>query len=65
MGGALGAAELEKIMSYAEIAKNFKNWNEYFNTDGEMSEAEFDALTMDERIELLVKAFGPSSPKAA
>ena len=45
-------------MNHAQIAENFANWNEYFNTDGAMTESEFDALNFEERVALLEEAFG-------
>lgn len=46
-------------MKYAHIAETFANWNDHFNTDGEMAQAEFDAMTVEQRVALLVLAFGP------
>lgn len=46
-------------MKYAEIAANFQNWNDYFNGDAAMSANEFNAMCAEERIALLVEAFGP------
>lgn len=51
-------------MTYAQIASTFANWREYFDTGAFMSEEEFDALSNDERIGLLIAAFGPEQQAA-
>ena len=45
-------------MTYEQIAATYANWIEYFDTDATMSEAEFNDLSTDDRIALLVEAFG-------
>lgn len=44
--------------TYAAIASDFALWNEFVNTDGAMTEQEFDALTVDQKVALQVEAFG-------
>lgn len=49
------------IMRYTkeQIAKNLSLWNAYFNIDGLMTDDEFNEMTYDERLEMLIDAFGP------
>lgn len=46
-------------MTYEEIAKNWSLWIEYVDPNGEMTKEEFDALSVEEKIEIQVAAFGP------
>ncbi len=41
-----------------QIAADYRLWVEYFDTDGNMTEDEFDGMTIEARIELLNQAFG-------
>lgn len=41
----------------AQIAANLELWNEYFNTSGLMTDDEFRAMSLDERIAMLDKAY--------
>jgi hypothetical protein len=41
-----------------EVAENFTRWQEYFDPNATMIEADFDALTIDEREKLVEDAFG-------
>lgn len=50
--------------TYAQIAGDFRLWCEFFDTGAEMTEAEFNALTIDQKVELQVKAFGPEMVEA-
>lgn len=45
----------------AEIAANLNLWNEYFNTSAMMTDEEFHAMSYDERLKMLVDAFGKDS----
>lgn len=45
----------------AEIAANLNLWNEYFNTSAMMTDEEFHATSYDERLKMLVDAFGEDS----
>lgn len=45
--------------TYAQIAADFELWGEYFDTGSEMTEAEFDALSIEKKVALQVEAFGP------
>lgn len=45
--------------TYKEIASSLSLWNEFFNSDAAMSDAEFEALSIEVKIEMLVAAFGP------
>lgn len=44
--------------TYEQISADFALWGEYFDTSAEMSESEFDALTIEAKIAMLVDAFG-------
>jgi hypothetical protein len=44
--------------TYEQIAGSFQLWSEYFDTDATMTEAEFDALSTDEKVKLQAEAFG-------
>lgn len=47
-----------------QIASNYALWVEYFDTDGNMTKEEFDAMSVEARVKLLAEAFGPdASPK--
>jgi hypothetical protein len=53
-------SEKEKIMSkYETNATNWALWNEFVNTDANMSKELFDALTVEQKIALQVEMFGP------
>ena len=41
-----------------QIAQSLNLWNEYFNVDALMTDEEFNAMSLDERLALLVEAFG-------
>jgi hypothetical protein len=45
-----------------EIAESLALWNEYFNVSSVMSDEEFYALTLEERLKMLVEAFGEDDP---
>jgi hypothetical protein len=42
----------------AEIADNISLWDEYFNVSALMTDAEFYAMSYDQRLQMLVEAFG-------
>ncbi len=42
----------------AEIANNLSLWNEYFNVSALMTDEEFHTLSYDQRLQMLVEAFG-------
>lgn len=44
-----------------EIATSYALWIEYFDTDGNTTEAEFNAMTVEARLYLLEQAFGPEA----
>jgi hypothetical protein len=52
--------EGEKMPKYTnrEVAEKFDRWQEYFDPSATMTEAEFDALTLDEREALVEEVFG-------
>ena len=50
-------------MTYEEIAKNWSLWIEYVDPNGEMSQEEFDSLSVEEKIDIQVAAFGPEKSK--
>ena len=41
-----------------EIATNWNLWQEYVDTDANMTEAEFYALTIRERVSMIAECFG-------
>ena len=41
-----------------QIASDFDLWGEYYDTGATMTREEFDALTIEQRIALLVDVFG-------
>jgi len=45
--------------TYAEIAADYRLWQEYVDTDATTTEAEFQAMSIDAKIALQVEAFGP------
>lgn len=45
--------------TYAEIAADYQLWVEFVDTGAAMTEAEFDALSIDQKVTLQVEAFGP------
>ena len=47
-----------------EIAQSLRLWNEYFNRDAAMSDEEFEAMPIEQRIALLDYAFGKDPEKA-
>ena len=42
----------------AQIANDLNLWNEYFNVDAMMTDDEFNAMTYEQRLQMLVDAFG-------
>ena len=44
--------------THYQLATNFALWGEYFDGDATMTEAEFDALTVQQRMALLADAYG-------
>jgi hypothetical protein len=52
------ALEELKKLKHTEIAGIFSNWREYFDTGATMTEAEFEATPMPERLKMLADAFG-------
>lgn len=53
---------MKKTYSYNEIAANFDLWEEYVDPDGLMTEDAFDALSLEERLQIMEECFGPESP---
>lgn len=47
--------------TYAQIAADFQLWGEFVDTSAEMTEEEFDAMSVEDKIALQVEAFGPES----
>ena len=45
-------------MENAQIAADINLWNEYFNVDAMMTDEEFYAMSEEERLKMLVDAFG-------
>lgn len=47
-----------------EVASDFNLWQEYFDVDGTMSEAEFDAMSIEEREAMIEDAYGTDAQQA-
>ena len=45
--------------SYDDIARDLNLWGVYVDPHGLMTEAEFNSMSLEERIALLQKLFGP------
>ena len=45
--------------TYADLANDFALWGEYFDTSANMTEADFKFMTTEQKINLLIEAFGP------
>jgi hypothetical protein len=45
--------------NYQEIAASWPLWQRYAYLDGAMTEVEFDALSIEQRVQLQIDAFGP------
>lgn len=41
-----------------QIAADYRLWVEYFDTDGNMTEDEFDAMSTEQKLALIEAAFG-------
>ena len=55
--------DLQKRMEkYVDIASSYANWIEYFDTFATMTEAQFDAMPMEQRLKLLTDAYGEEKP---
>jgi len=54
---------VENELKHTEIASNFQNWIKHFNTNS-TTEAEFDSLTMEQRLAILNAVSGeePETP---
>ena len=48
----------DTMNSYNEIASNLAIWNEFFNTDAAMTDEEFYEMSVEDKIKLLIAAFG-------
>jgi hypothetical protein len=46
------------LKTYAEVAANWRLWQERFDTGAEMTRAEFDALSIAAKVRMLTEAFG-------
>ena len=51
--------------AYAEIAADWNLWNEFVNTDATMSRDEFDALSIEQKVQLQTDAFGHEPNQSA
>jgi hypothetical protein len=50
-----------KSPTYSEIAGDYRLWIEYCDLSGLDTEAEFNAMSMDEKVSFLVSCFGPET----
>ncbi|MBK6648911.1 MAG: hypothetical protein IPG42_03905 [Betaproteobacteria bacterium] len=59
--------EMSAQYTYQQIANNYFLWQEYAESDLELSEVEFDRLSEAQKVKLQILAFGPETdlePKA-
>jgi hypothetical protein len=49
--------------TYQQIAENFSLWSEYVDPSGLHSQEDFDAMTLEEKIDFQVKCFGAQEAK--
>ena len=47
--------------SYEEQATSYELWQEYVDPDGLTTRTEFDDLTVEAKLAMIVEAFGPES----
>jgi len=47
--------------TYTQIAESWTLWREYVDADATMTEEEFGTLTIEQKTDLLVDAFGPEA----
>ena len=52
------------IRTYADIAANLDMWREYADPDMAISDEQFEAMSINERIALQVETFGPEPTDA-
>ena len=45
-------------ITYNEIARDYRLWEEYVDPDGLLSEDDFNALTVEEKVQMQVSCFG-------
>ncbi len=45
-------------MKYETIATEYSVWKSHFDTSGEISEEEFNELSLEEKLEMIEEAFG-------
>jgi hypothetical protein len=50
---------IHTVRSYAEIAASLDLWRDRMDTDLALSDEEFQAMSIDERVALMVEVFGP------
>lgn len=48
-----------KSPSYAEIADDFRLWGQYVDPNGVDSKEQFDSTTPSQRLQLIIRCFGP------
>lgn len=47
-----------KTYTYSEISNDWNLWCDYVDPDASMTEDEFDAMTVEERIQMMIEMFG-------
>lgn len=50
-------------MIYEEAARDYSQWIEYVDTDGYMSEDEFNSTPVDKKVQIIIDCFGPEEPE--
>ena len=51
--------------SYRQIASDLVLWDEYVNSFGELTDDQFRAMTIEQRIAMIVRAYGPERQSMA
>ena len=52
---------MDDVLTYADIASDWNLWAEYVDPSATMTEAEFDALPIEEKIAIQTECFGEES----
>jgi hypothetical protein len=50
---------MASTVTYEQIARNYQLWGEYVDPMATMTEEEFDALEIEDRLKIMVDCFGP------
>ena len=53
---------MDDVLTYAAIASDWNLWAEYVDPEATMTEAEFDALPIEEKMAIQTDCFGAEEP---